>query len=183
MLAGACLLPGCGKDKGSTTKWEPEAALLEKLQPETEVEAYRVRPPKGYTMTATPAPNGKAYAWAGAPRANGVTPSFTVLVMTVPQREATISAEDFVGKMLEGVKKRRDGWQQSATERGQVNGLEFARTRWSGTEPTKGWKMHGFSYGFKDGNTYVQLASQDAEPDHEAPLKLAEAAALTFRKP
>ena len=43
-------------------------------------------------------------------------------------------------------------------------------------------KWHGFNYAARDGGTFVQLASQDVEPNYEAPLKLAEAAVMTFKK-
>ncbi len=36
-------------------------------------------------------------------------------------------------------------------------------------------------YVTKDGSTVIQITSQDVEPHHEHALKLAEAAALTFK--
>ena len=42
--------------------------------------------------------------------------------------------------------------------------------------------MHGFSYTALDGRTVIQLASQDVDDYQEEALKIAEAAALTFRR-
>jgi hypothetical protein len=63
-----------------------------------------------------------------------------------------------------------------------VNGIEFLRARWSGTDKATERKMHGFIYVAVVGQQIIQLSSQDVEPHHGAALPVAEAAVQTFRK-
>jgi len=60
--------------------------------------------------------------------------------------------------------------------------MNFARIRWEGTEPTRNWDMRGFVYVARDGDTIVQIASQDLTPETAETLPLAEASALTFKR-
>jgi hypothetical protein len=71
---------------------------------------------------------------------------------------------------------------ETSPERGQINGLTFMRVYWSGTDADKQRKRHGAMYAGKDGSTLIFISSQDVEPHHERALKLAETAALTFKK-
>jgi hypothetical protein len=106
-----------------------------------------------------------------------------IQVFSPPPEEARkTTPEKFLESMLKGIAKRRTDWQQTPAESGQVNGFSMLRARWSGTEPEKHWKMHGFLYIAQDGLSFIQISSQDVEPNHEEPLKLAEAAALTFQR-
>ena len=120
----------------------------------------KVRPPRGYASIQPPTPPGsKVFSWAGTPRADGTAPIFMVLIATPTREEAKgITLENFVERMLAAVKALRQDWQQTPAERGQVNGLS----------------MHG--------GTFICIRSQDVAPHDEQALKLAEAAALTFRK-
>ncbi len=95
----------------------------------------------------------------------------------MPTLEAAL--DSFLG----GVQRRRVNWQRTAPEVVQVSGLTFARARWSGTEPNSGTRMHGLMYVAVDGRNIIQLSSQDVEPHHDAALRLAEAAVLTFQRP
>jgi hypothetical protein len=172
-----------GEKPGALPAWVPDKALLTKLAPYTTVAGYQVRPPKGYDAIEPPPapPGGKYFGWAGARRADKSSPSLTVAVATPPPEVATkATLEQFLDSMLNGVKIRRTNWKQTAVERGQVNGRTFLRARWSGT--IKDWKMHGFMYVTRDGDTFIAVSSQDVEPHHTEALKLAEAAALTFKK-
>jgi hypothetical protein len=169
--------------------WRPEDAALRQLGPFREVVArsgrYKVRPPKEYAQFAPPAPppSTLAMAWRGSSRPDGTTPTFLIQVFSPPPEEAKKSTpEDFLEGMLKGIARRRTGWQQTPAESGQVNGLTMLRARWSGTEPARQWKMHGFQYVAQDGLSFIQISSQDVEPHHEEPLRLAEVAALTFQR-
>jgi hypothetical protein len=106
-----------------------------------------------------------------------------IQVFSPPPEEAKrTTLEDFLESMLEGIARRRTDWQQTPAESGQVNGFTMLRARWSGTEPARRWKMHGFQYVAQDGLSFIQISSQDVEPNHEESLRLAEAAALTFQR-
>jgi hypothetical protein len=172
---------------GPLPVWEPDAKLLEDLQPATIVEEYQCRPPKGYSAMSPPAnvpAAGKLFAWAGPLRRDSTAPQFMVTIVYAPAEEAkSFTAEQLLDKRLQAVKgKGVPNLTQTATERGQVNGLTFVRAYWTGTHVEKPWKMHGFLYVAKEGSTLFYLSSQDVEPNHEKALKVAETAALTFKK-
>jgi hypothetical protein len=168
----------------SQQDWHPDDALLGELAEAKEVNGYLVRPPKGYPKTypAGGPPGAKLVLWGGTRRPDGTAPMFQVMVGSPPARERLPDLDEFLNTMLDGVKQRRQNWSQSTPERGTVNSLTFLRTRWSGTETNKGWKLHGVMYVAIDGKTFIQLHCQDVEPHHEQALKIGEAAALTFKK-
>ncbi|MBX9622980.1 MAG: hypothetical protein K2X82_04120, partial [Gemmataceae bacterium] len=164
----------------------PDPAADARLGPFQDVAGYEVRPPLGYALVPPPAtaragqtPTG----WAGQRRADGTIPSLTMLVVHAPLPEvAGRSAEEFLTSMLDGIKRRRSGWQQSAAEPVTVNGLPMFRVTWSGTDTATGRAMRGFVYAGKHDGRFVQVAGQDLDPGHEADLALVEAAARTLRK-
>jgi hypothetical protein len=175
---------GCNRQDASLPQWQPDGAFIGELGDAAEINGYFVRPPKGYQET-TPAggpPGTKLVAWSGTPRSDGTAPMFQVMVGAPPAGERLPGLDELLTKMLDGVKRRRQNWSQSAPERGTINGLTFLRTRWSGTEPNQGWKMHGVMYVAIDGGSFIQLHTQDVEPHHEQALKRSEAAANTFKK-
>ncbi len=195
LAAAVLLIGGCrGKpsDPSSSSSaaplrvWEPDAKLLEELGPFTPVDEYQVRPPKAYSLTP-PAPNGsgqiRAFYWTGTPREDKTAPYFLIALVSSPAgevKEKTLEKE--LDELLEGFHRRRSNWTQTSPERGQVNGMTFVRSYWSGIDPEKQAKMHGFMYATKDSSTLIHLSSQDVEPHYEHALKLAEAAVLTFKK-
>jgi hypothetical protein len=107
---------------------------------------------------------------------------FQVMVGSPPAGSALPGVDEYLEVMLDGVKRRRRDWSQSTPERGTVNGLTFLRTRWSGTDPASGRKLHGVMYVAVDGRWYISLHTQDVEPHHGQALKIGEAAAQTFVK-
>jgi len=166
--------------------WEPDAKLLEELGPATTVQDYQVRAPKAYSLTPpdAKATGGiRAFYWTGRPREDKAAPYFLIALVSSPAGEATETtlARD-LDELLEGFKRRRSNWTQSVPERGRVNGMAFVRSYWSGTDPEKQGTLYGFMYATRDGANLIHLSSQDVEPHREHALKLAEAAALTFKK-
>ena len=196
VAAAVLLTAGCSGKPGERSAspavsaplpvWEPDAKLLEQLAPAAEVEDYQVRPPKAYALTP-PAPNStggiRAFYWTGTPREDKTTPYFLIALVPPPAGEAkerTLERE--LDELLEGFKRRRSKWRQTPPERGRVHGMTFVRSYWSGIDPEKQGTLHGFMCLTKDGSTVIHLSSQDVEPHREHALKLAEAAALTFKK-
>jgi hypothetical protein len=172
------------KEATKSADWKPEAAMLDRLAPETTVEGFRVRPPKGYTLKVMPKTTSKGYGWAGPRSAGGTRSQFLMSVASpLPPEYSNLTLEQMLDRMMTAMQGRNaQGWTRTPTERGRINGLPFVRTYWSGISSTLGRKMHGFWYLTRDGQTLVMLMSQDAEPGYQEPLKLAEAAALTFKK-
>jgi hypothetical protein len=162
--------------------WKPDASILDGLQAASAVGPYEIRAPKGYEFArAQQAPQGmEGFAWQGPPREDLTRAMVQVALVTPPRGQGFASPEQFLETMLGGVKRRRTDWTQSAVERGKVNGLEFLRVRWSGT--AEGRKMQGIMYAARDGDRFLQLATQDIEPHHTEALKLGEATIQTFRK-
>jgi hypothetical protein len=167
--------------------WKPDPALLGDLGEEVEVGDYRIRPPRDYrrlpAVSAQGRPGDSVYIWLGPARADGAVPRLRVLLLTPPPGEADNDLEDILDKFLKGAREHWRAWIQESVEAGRVNGLKFVRTRWSGISIATGQPTRGFIYLARDGETVIQISSQDVEPDHEQPLRLAETAALTFRKP
>ncbi len=170
--------------------WQPDPTLLDQLAPAAVVEAYEVRPPKGYGLLRPPAPpGGRFFFWMGPQRFDPTgekkrgQATFGITLSTLPPAEAKeTTLEKFLDMGLGVYKERLTGWSQRATERGQINGLSFLRVRWSGVESTKGLRIHGFKYMTQDGQNYVGVHCDDVEPYHVETLKLAETAAHSFRK-
>jgi hypothetical protein len=180
----ALLVGGCKRNKAGPV-WQPGTALLDQLDTAKDLDVYQMRVPKGYEFLPQPgnAPAGvKAFGWAGARRADGTAPSLTAMLAVLPAGEKKASLDEYMRKLLDGVKRRRTGWVETAVEKGQINGLTFLRARWSGTDTSTNMPMHGFMYAAMDKETYIGLSSQDIDPNHDQPLKLAEAAVLTFKK-
>jgi hypothetical protein len=156
---------------------------LDKLGPEASLREYVVRPPKGYAEALRQQKEGfQLVVWRGEARPDRTAPALMVTLTTIPPGEKMTTPENYLVADLAQVRKRRPSLTHTRPERGRVNGLEFVRSRWEGDDPQFGRKMRGFTYAAVDGRTVITIASQDFEPHHEAALKLAEAAAQTFRK-
>ena len=167
-----------------SASWSTEPALLEQLDAEANEPGFSIRPPRGYQFLEQAGPQGsRAFAWKGEPRPDGTSPYVMVMVAAIPSGEHAPpnDLERALDQFLSGVQRRRTDWSRTASERGQIHGVEFIRASWSGTEPARQLKTHGFSYVTLDGNTVIQVSSQDVEPYAKAALKLAEASALTFK--
>jgi hypothetical protein len=182
--------PGGTKSIASTSNsnqeslpaWAPDPAMLEKLDEYQDVDGYQIRPPKGYPQVPAKnfGPASRIVGWGGTLRADQTAPMITVMV-TKPM-PVQKPHEQLMQDVLNSIKQRRQDWQQSPFERGTINGLAFLRARWSGTEPNKGWKMHGLVFTTLNDTTFVQISTQDVEPNDKEALKISEAAAFTFKK-
>jgi len=165
--------------------WTPDRSVHDRLAAPVRFGAYQIQPPKDYVAQSQPGPEGStATAWVGAQRTDGTRPYVTVMLLAPPPGEAGAYTPDQVLiKLTDAIARRRTNWKQTPTESGTVNGHVFVRTRWEGTDPATNRRMHGFNYVARSGTTFVQISSQDVEPYDRAALPLAEASALTFRKP
>jgi hypothetical protein len=177
-------LAALGSQNTPLATWAPDRTLLSRLAPAVSLSGFQLRPPDGYTLQKQVHGSGRIFTWIGPPRQDGTRPYLMVSVLTPPSGVRNrYTAEGALDMMLAGVQRRRVDWKRSAAEHGRVNGLEFVRSRWSGVERTTQQKMHGFSYVTVKGSTIIQISSQDVEPHEQSALRLAEAAALTFRMP
>lgn len=179
LLALAFLLSGCTKQ--GTPEPNPDSTNGDfDLDPETTFEGYAFRAPQGYT---TDGPNSiqvwKYEIWVGKERGDGTKPGFKL--WAGPLLPNLNTAELLLAEELDAQKKLiRQRWTQTPSETIKSNGLSFLRARWTGERD--GREQQGFVMVALDGNRYVQFSSYDNEPNHEATLKIAEAAAMTLRK-
>jgi hypothetical protein len=169
-----------------TAKWQSDPALDERLAPYQQVGGFRVRTPKDYLPIDAPnagaiPPGSELFGWTGPRRPDGTSPSFTVVVMTLPPEVSNYTTEELLTEMLGGVARRRSSFKVSPVEAGEAGGLSLVRARWVGTDKESGVQMRGFMYVGKHAGQFVQVSSQDIEPGRDADLALAEAAALTLR--
>lgn len=164
--------------------WLPTPPHLQKLSTKAELGAYQLRVPEGYVLRTQPGPGGAmAHAWVGSPRSDGTRPYVMLTIAAPPPGETNrYTRAQALAKFLEGIEKRRKHWKQSKAEEGTISGVRFVRAYWHGTEIETGRPMHGFNYVAMDGDTVIQLSSQDVEPHHRGALELAETAVLTFKK-
>jgi hypothetical protein len=181
-------LEASGQRTKKSAEWMASPAALKQLGVAESVDTYSIRIPKGYELQQgknTP-PGVQAWAWTGPARSDGTKSSITMMLISLTPQQAeqfkALSLEQLTEKLLGGVKRQRTNWKQEKAEKGEINGLKFARIRWEGTEPTKNWDMRGFIYVARDGNSIVQLASQDLSTESRKSLALAEPSVLTFKK-
>ncbi len=173
-----------GQDKPALPRWIPDKLLAKRLGTVVKIEKYTLQPPKDYHFLHKNGPEGaKMFAWVSDERKDGTKATLLLNLVAPPVGEATKYALDqLADKLLGGVKRRRTNWHQEKTEIGLVNGLTFARINWTGTEPIHDLKMKGFNYVAIDGDTIIQLSSQDILSEANQALPIAEAAILTLKK-
>lgn len=163
--------------------WKSNKALLNQLDSAKEIEGFLINPPKDYTRLTELGPEGsKITGWAGLPRPDKTRAQLVILTFTLPKEELKMyNLEQILDELVASAGQQRKDWQRMPTEKGLINGLLFARTRWSGTDIRLGRKMYGFNYVTLVGEKVIQLSSQDIEPHHKEALELAEASAFTFK--
>jgi hypothetical protein len=88
--------------------------------------------------------------------------------------------EEGIAGYLSSMKQQKSNWNQSAVERGQVNGIPFVRVRFNCVDTSSGRALRGFVYCGTVDRDLVLSSSHDFE-GHSA-LTITEAAALTIRK-
>jgi hypothetical protein len=160
--------------------------MLAQLAPEAFIDGYRLRPPRGYSQSRDLKSGAVVYTWKGPPRLDGSCPQLLVLLFPLPAAERDLGLETTLRNFLTGYKGSQAAlfptWNQTPTERGQINSRDFVRARFNGSNATGLVRMSGFTYLTIDGEKMIVLCSQDLSPHDATSLRLAEAAALTFRK-
>jgi hypothetical protein len=170
------------KDNTGLPTWTPDAAMIDTLADEFPIDAYMIRPPKGYRHknVPSPAPGIKYFQWDGDLRAEGLAPMFLITITTLPTNEKPPSLAEFYSVAMSVGQEASDNWKTQPNDKGTVNGLTFLRGQWSGVSKKHGLKIHGVDFLAIDGNILIRIQIQDIEPP--VSLKLGEAAAATFRK-
>ena len=178
--------PVVAQEESKTTSlpdWKATAEMSAQLDPEVEIGAYRIRVPAKYELKTKRDDSGfKLWTWAGARRADRSAGAFAVTLTKIPSTERLETAKFYLNLDMRNVRKARDRLEESKPELGDINGLTFARIKWTGYQKGTKLKMSGFSYVAVDDRSVITLLSQDYK-GHEEDLSRAEAAAGTLRKP
>jgi hypothetical protein len=175
------MMPPVPQPNAQGPVWAADPALVNQLAPEAAVQNYRIRPPKGYALRQQNLPGALTCAWKGTPRADGTTPLFVAAAGLMKPTEVNMTLDALIDANAAGLRRGFPGLVVSARETGQINGLSFIRARLEAT--AQGKKIRGFLYLAKDGRDFVSALFLDAEPHFAETGKVAEAAALTVRKP
>jgi hypothetical protein len=175
-----------GGGGGENAGWTPNAAFLGDLAPETQVQGYRLRPPKGYSFQQRAVLNGTLYIWKGITRPNGSSPGLIMTINPVPPLELANTTLDqqfsaFLTSFKNSQRFQVPDLANTASEHGEIDGVKFVRCRLTGNVVGKG-KLHGFCYLGIVGSNLISMTSVDFEPHDQTTLRVAETAALTFKK-
>ena len=98
-----------------------------------------------------------------------------------PPGEAAPPLGEFAAGFLSSRSSQLGPLQMQPVEYGRINGLSFARVRWSAKNPATGQQTHGLAYVATPGQSDIMIDVQDIEPHQASTLKVADAAARTFR--
>jgi hypothetical protein len=170
-----------------TTEWVPEASQLDHLAAETEVIGNpdcTVRPPAGYQsqpLNTQPGTGATGACWISPSRPDGTAHRLLVIVGKRPPGESAPALGQFAADFLSSRSRSVGPLQMEPVEYGSINGVSFARVGWSAQNPGTGQRTHGLDYVGTPGQTDIMIDSQDVEPHHASTLKVADAAARTFR--
>ncbi len=181
-------VPGVNQPPLQGAVWTANPQLVNQLAPEVPVQAYRIRPPKGYNMRLQNAPNqSHGFSWQGPMRPDTSAGNLSLLILNIPPQERLgLTVDRFLGDfsrgMLMPLKATVPDIAVGPSEYGQVNGMTFLRARITGSNKVQNFKVHGFVYVALDGDKGIALAALEREANRQA-LDVSEAAALTFKKP
>jgi hypothetical protein len=125
---------------------------------------------------------GKTVVLVGPPRQDMSAASIVITVISVPGPQLDPDdPRDFFAGMTSSMQRTGGftNWQETPFELGQVNGLKFARLRWSGVVQQVNRRLKGFIYVTFQGPTVVSISGQDGEAYEADSLKLLETAVLS----
>jgi hypothetical protein len=158
--------------------------MLVRLAPETTAGAYRIRPPRGYSLERRAKNGGEFYQWKGQARGDGSYPQLLLTFIPVPPEGRNAPAEVIFDAVMDGCRKGQaeffPTWNMAGRESGRINGIPFLRTRISGANGAL--RMTGFAYMALDQDNVIFFLSQDLVPHDGDSLRVAEASTLTLKR-
>jgi hypothetical protein len=162
--------------------WAPDPALVGQLALEEILPGFRLRPPGGYTLNHLFGTG--AYLWKSPRQPDGSAHSFLVMIhpldsgSKVPLKRR---GKKYLANFLKEYKSFFPDIAATPLESGTIDGVEFVRTKLTGTSRKKG-KMRGFCYLAVVDKNLVTFTSLASGPNPQGSLKTAETAVLTFKK-
>lgn len=184
LLFAVLATPGLAHQNGQKLPvWKSDSAQVGNLGAEFTIQDHGVSPPRGYAMQTKEHATRRIVAWTGKQRSDGTRPGFSIIIVTPHSGPSTdLTMDDALKMFMDETKSDMINWKQSAAEHGRINGSEFVRAYWSGTDKASGAPLRGFYYGSVDAKSYYTLDGQDVGTYAGKTLPLLEAAALTFRE-
>lgn len=179
---------GCGADHGPapTTPnlpvWTADSQLLSQLQTPSSHDGYSMQIPADFGKEKQIRSNVyQPDGFAGKPREDGTRASIVVTIQKLQDFETrgTTSA-GLVREAIDSIRSRRTNFVASDPEIGTIDGIEFAKINWSGTEPKMNIAAKGTMYCASTDERYITISVQDVADAPDNQLELAEAAVLTF---
>jgi len=181
MAVDSVLAQGEKRPADAPPRWKPGSNAFSQVGEEVQVGRYRIHPPADFIADqVAPEAGQQLFRWKGPLRPDGTVPLFEIRLTSAGPMANKL--EDVMEKDLQAIPSTRLGWTCAAAMRGEINGMVFARTRWSIMEslvPMK-YKKSGLLYAAVDGDTLIRISLQDSISHFGTG---ADAAPLTFRKP
>lgn len=185
--------PAAASQSANSSEWNPNAALLNKLAPESQFDTYALRLPLGFTQvdkTIQPAGSAilKQLTYAGQKRSDKTFPVVTVLTLSNLPVTTSAGERAQLDKALDNVEQTTTEGKPnlviSPREYGEANGLPLVREyfKFSQTDEGRTTFIHGFYYACITRTSALLFSSFDAEPYNKMSLPVAEAAALTLHQ-
>jgi hypothetical protein len=153
------------------TEWQPAPARLAKLGPETKIEGWSLRPPKGWEHRVKREATESRYTWGK----EGLGAIVVVRPAAQPLKSTADSAMD---SAMGALKARTKGLKLAEPERGKLGGQPFVRVRYRmDPQPQMpGWNS-GIVYATAEAGTPVILTGVGTA----ASIEDMEAAFMTYR--
>lgn len=166
-------------------EWKSDSSLLDQLDPYQDFEGYQIRVPKGWEIKQAPAvPFAKVIGWGGPMHADGTRQSLSIMIVTYPSNhnEPERPLTEMIESSLRAQQSRGSDFSHTSAETGHICGITFMKVGWKRKDTISQMQVVGLTYVGKDSHTEIHLLAQDAGPDLDEHLKLAQAAILTFQK-
>ncbi|MEZ5941588.1 MAG: hypothetical protein R3C18_09365 [Planctomycetaceae bacterium] len=168
--------------------WKPDESDLTELDGPYDFGDYEFRPPRAFKLLRS---NHREMGmrmdiWMGKIREDETYAQLLVMISEPSIQNTKFSLKKTLRATVDQVRMRRSDWTEEEFEEGQVNGISFVRTSWSGVatdaarEGLAGRKMHGVVYLAIHNERVISIMCQDVAPDHATSLEFGHLAAKTF---
>ncbi len=173
----------------ATVTWSPDPALLSKLAPadlDPVGKFYRMRQPSNWYFASSPGTilpdKTKEYKGIWVQLGPDNEPQ-CILQMSINEPNPRVGIDHYpFGAMFNVVVTAgKTKLKKEPPEKGNVNGIEFTRNRWSAEE--NGKKLRGLFYIARFDQRALFFLIQASAGDHDDAIRLAESAVLTLQNP
>lgn len=172
----------------NTGAWEPDAALLTQLGPDTPLAGapeVSIRPPSGYTLSHRPGKTSILSMWVGPRQRDGLSPVFTASAYR-PRYDLAghVDLESEINAFYTGVKRKETSvtnLRRGPSEMGELGHQPAVRARLFGDDVSRRRPRVGFIYIIAATQHAVAFFSFIPQAE-ERSLHLMETAVLTFQK-